>query len=189
MKKFSGKVGIKCHQSCTVSLVFCTKLYIKLPVSLCSFSQFSFPFKRLMPWSWNLAHFPCLFSNNLLAIFDIFFLFKNLFTVLYWKMGQKWHAGAFLNKTLFQKRIKKIQSKVLSSQVLLAEETKRLSVVRPVFNLKAIEFGSFFAHFHLFRHLKVIQTFQKNAKTFYFRQAFRQNKPFEDSPSGFKIRF
>ena len=59
----------------------------------------------------------------------------------------------------------------------------------PVFNLKAIEFGAFFAYFHLSRDLKVIQLFQKYAKTFYFRQAFRQKKPFEDSPSGFKIRF
>ena len=53
-----------------------------------------------------------------------------------------------------------------SSQILLAEEAKRLSLARPVFNLKAIEFGSFFAYFHLYRHLKVIQPFQKYAKTF-----------------------
>ena len=33
---------------------------------------------------------------------------------------------------------------------------------------------AFFAYFHLFRPLKVIQHFQKYAKTFYFRQAFRQ---------------
>ena len=49
-----------------------------------------------------------------------------------------------------------------------------MSLSRPVFNLKAIEFGVFFAYFHLFRHLKVTQIFQKYAKTFYFRQAFRQ---------------
>ena len=53
-----------------------------------------------------------------------------------------------------------------SSQIVLAVETKRLSLARPVFNLKAVEFWSFFANFHLFRHLKVIQTFQKYAKTF-----------------------
>ena len=47
-----------------------------------------------------------------------------------------------------------------------------MSLARPVFNLKAIEFGSFFAYFHLFRHLKVIQLFQKYAKTLFFRQAF-----------------
>ena len=64
-----------------------------------------------------------------------------------------------------------------------------MSLARPVFNLKAKEFGAIFAYCHFFRHLKVIQLFQKYAKTFYFRQAFRQKKPFEDSPSGFKIRF
>ena len=32
------------HQGCLVALVFCTKLYIKLVVSLSLFSQFSFPF-------------------------------------------------------------------------------------------------------------------------------------------------
>ena len=44
VKKFSGEVGIKCHQSCLVALAFCTKLLIKLAISLCSFWQFSFPF-------------------------------------------------------------------------------------------------------------------------------------------------
>ena len=51
-----------------------------------------------------------------------------------------------------------------------------MSLSRPVFNLKAIELGAFFAYFHLFRHLRVIQIFQKHAKTFYFRQAFKQKK-------------
>ena len=51
-----------------------------------------------------------------------------------------------------------------------------MCLARPVFNLKAIECGAFSAHFHLFRHLKVIQLFQNYAKTFYFRQAFRQKK-------------
>ena len=32
-----------------------------------------------------------------------------------------------------------------SSQILLAEETKRMPLARLVFNLKAIEFGAFFA--------------------------------------------
>ena len=77
MKKVNGQVGIKCHQSCTVALVFYTKLYLKLAVSLCSFSQFSFPFNfrtanalvlkvRTLPLS-------CRFSNKLVAIFDILF--------------------------------------------------------------------------------------------------------------------
>ena len=64
-----------------------------------------------------------------------------------------------------------------------------MSLSRPVFNLKAIEFGAFFAYFHLFRHLKVIQILQKYAKTFIFDKLSDKKKPFEDSPSGFKIRF
>ena len=63
------------------------------------------------------------------------------------------------------------------------------SLARPVFNLKALEFGAFFACFHLFRYLKVVQLFQNCAETFRFQQAFKQKKPFEDSPSGFKISF
>ena len=47
----------------------------------------------------------------------------------------------------------------------------------------------FSAYFHLFRHLKVIQPFQKYAKNILFSTSFQTKKPFEDSPSGFKIRF
>ena len=68
MKKISGEVGIKCHQSCLVALVFCTKLYIKLAVSLCSFSQFSFPFnfRTANALVLKFATLPLsgLFSNN-----------------------------------------------------------------------------------------------------------------------------
>ena len=80
MKKFSGEVGIKCHQSCTVALVFCTKLYIKLAVSLCSFSQFSFPFNfqtaNALVLKFGTLPLRCLFSNTLLPIFDVFFRSK-----------------------------------------------------------------------------------------------------------------
>ena len=76
-KEFHCEVGLKCHQSYIVALAFCTKLYIKLAFSLCSFSQFSFPFNFwtaealvLKFGSLPLHH---LFSNTLLAIFDIFF--------------------------------------------------------------------------------------------------------------------
>ena len=41
VKKFSCEVDIKCHQSWSVTLVFCTKLCTKLVFSLCSFSLFS----------------------------------------------------------------------------------------------------------------------------------------------------
>ena len=77
MKKFKGKVGIKCHQSCLIALVFCTKLYIKLAVSLCSFSQFSIPFNfrtaNALVLKFGTLLLSCLFSNTLLAIFDILF--------------------------------------------------------------------------------------------------------------------
>ena len=38
----------------------------------------------------------------------------------------------------------------------------------PVFNLKVIEFGAFFAYFHLFRHLQVVQIFPNMSKHFIF---------------------
>ena len=76
-KEFRCEVGLKCHQSCLVALAFCTKLYIKLAFSLCSFSHFSFPFNFQMAKALVLKFGPLplyhLFSNTLLAIFDIFF--------------------------------------------------------------------------------------------------------------------
>ena len=75
MKKVSSEVGIKCHQSCTVALVFCTKLYIKLAVSQSSFSQFSFPVNfqtaNALVLKFGTLRLRCLFSKTLLAIFDI----------------------------------------------------------------------------------------------------------------------
>ena len=193
MKKFSGEVGIKWHQSCTVALVFCTKLCIKLAFSLCSFSQFSFPFNfqtaNALVLTFGTLPLRCLLPNTLLASFDIFFRSKVIHRFVP-KNGPKMTGGRVLQHNFISKAsLKNPEQRFFSSQILLAEETKRLSLARPVFNLKAIEFGAFFAYFHLFRHLKVIQPFQKYAKTFYFRHAFRQKKPFEDSPSGFKIRF
>ena len=180
MKKFSGEVGIKCHQSCTVALVFCTKLYIKnikLAVSLCSFSQFSFPFNfrtaNVLVLKFGTLPLRCLFSNILLAIFDIFFRSKVIHHFVPKNVPKMTCGACFSTYLHFKSEFKKSRARFFSSQSLLAEETKRLSLARPVFNLKAIEFGSFFAYFHLFSHLKVIQPFQKYAKTFYFRQAFR----------------
>ena len=76
-KKFSGEVGIKCHQSCLVALVFCTKLYIKLAVSLCSFWQFSFPFNvrtaNALLLKFGKLPLRGVFYNTLLAICDILF--------------------------------------------------------------------------------------------------------------------
>ena len=102
IKKFmiKRKVGVICYQSCLIALVFCTKLYRKLAVSLCSFLQFSFPFNF---WTANalvlkFCTLPLsyLFSNTLLAILISFFV-QDLFTVLYQNMGQIWHAGVFFN--------------------------------------------------------------------------------------------
>ena len=77
MKKVSREVGIKCHRSCSVALVFCTKLYRKLAFSMCSFSQFSFPFNfwtaNAKALKFGTLPLDCLFSNTLLPIFDIFF--------------------------------------------------------------------------------------------------------------------
>ena len=76
-KEFRCEVGLKCHQSCLVALPFCTKLYIKLAFSLCSFSHFSFPFNFQTAKALVLKFGPLplyhIFSNTLLAIFDIFF--------------------------------------------------------------------------------------------------------------------
>ena len=74
---------------------------------------------------------------------------------------------------------KKSRARFFNSQILRAVETKRMPLARPIFNLKEIELG----HFSLiFRHLKVIQLFHKKSQNIFFRQAFRQKKPFEDSP-------
>ena len=157
-----------------------------------SVSQFSFPFNcrpaNALVLQFGTLPLRCLFSNSLVAIFVILFCSRVVHRFLYWKMVQNWHAGLFFNITLCQKRIKKSRARFFSAQIILAEETKRMCLARPVFNLEAL--GAFIAYFHLFRHLKVIQLFQKYAKTFYFWQAFRQkNRMKIATPSGFKIRF
>ena len=101
LKKSRCEVGLKCHQSCFAALAFCTKLYIILAISLCSFLNFLFlrtaealvlKFGALL-----LYHF---FSNTVLAIFDIFFRSRVIHRFGP-KMGQIWHAGVFFNITLF----------------------------------------------------------------------------------------
>ena len=115
MKKFSGEVGIKCHQSCAVALVFCTKLYLKLAVSLCSFSQFSFPFNfqtaNALVLNFGTLSLHCLFSNTLLAIFDIFFRSKVIHRFVP-KNGPKMTCGRVFQHNFFSKANLKIQSKV-----------------------------------------------------------------------------
>ena len=63
-----------------------------------------------------------------------------------------------------------------------------MSLARPVFNLKAIEFGAFFAYFDFLGTLRY--NFSKSMpKHFIFDKLSDKKNPFEDSPSGFKIRF
>ena len=72
------------HESCLVALVFYTKLYIKLAVSLgsSSFSQFSFPFNfrtaNALVLKFGKLPLSCRFSNTLLAIFDILFRSRDI---------------------------------------------------------------------------------------------------------------
>ena len=131
-----------------------------------------------MPWFLNFGTLllSCLFSNTLLAIFDILFRSRVIHRFVP-KNGPKLTCGCgFQHNFISKANLKNPEAKFFSSQILLAEATKRKSLARQVFNLKAIEFGALFAYFHLFRPLKVIQHFQKYAKTFYFRQAFRKKK-------------
>ena len=106
VKKISGEVGIKCHQSCTVALVFCTKLYIKLAVSLCSLSQFSFPFNfqtaNVLVLKFGILPLRCLFSNILLAIFDIFFRSKVIHRFVP-KNGPKMTCGRVFQQNFISK--------------------------------------------------------------------------------------
>ena len=189
--KIQFKVGIKCHQSCLVALGFCVNLYTKLAVSLCSFSQFSFPFNfrtaKGLALKFGTLPVNQLFSNTFLAILISIFRSRVIHRFVP-KNGPNLTCGRVLLHNFISKGNLKIQSKGFTWQTVLAEETKRTSLASPVFNLKALEFGAFLAYFHLFRYLKEIQLSQNCAKTFQFQQAFRQ-KPFEASPSGFKISF
>ena len=80
MKKFSGEVGRKCHQSCSGALVFFTRLYLKLAVSLCSFSQLCFPFNfrtaDALVLKFGSRPLSGLFYNTVLENFDILFRSK-----------------------------------------------------------------------------------------------------------------
>ena len=193
MKNFSGKVDVKCHQSCLVALVFCTKLYIKLAVYLRSFSKFSFPFNfrtaNALDLKFCILLLGCLFSNTLLAIFDILFGSRVIHRFAP-KNGPKLTCGRIFQHNFISKANLKIsRARFFSSQIILVEETRRVSLARLVFNLKAIEFRAFFASFTFLGTLKWYNFSKYMPKQFFFRQAFRQKKPFEDSPSGYKIRF
>ena len=154
MKKINGKVDIKCHQSCLVALVFCTKLYIKLAVSLCSFSQFCFPFNfrtaNAMVLKFGTLPLSGLFSNTLLAIFDILFRSKVIHRFVP-KNGPKLTCGrVFQHNFISKANLKKSRARFFSSQILLAGETKRMSLARLVFKLKSDRIWGIFCLFSPF---------------------------------------
>ena len=98
-KEIRCEVGLKCHQSCSVALAFCTKLYIKLAFSLYSFSQFSFPFNfrtaEALVFKFRPLPLYHLFSNTLLAIFDFFFCWRVIHRFVP-KNGPNLTCGRFL---------------------------------------------------------------------------------------------
>ena len=51
-----------------------------------------------------------------------------------------------------------------------------MSLAKPVFNLKTIEFGAFFAYFRLCRHLKSDTTFPKICQNILFSTSFQTKK-------------
>ena len=60
--------------------------------------------------------------------------------------------------------------------MLLADETKMKSLASPLFNLKALELGAFFACFHLYRYLKVVQLSKIVPKHFVFNKLSNKKK-------------
>ena len=91
--------------------------------------------------------------------------------------------ACFSTELYFKSEFKKSRARFFSSQIPLAEETKKLSLARPVFNLKAIEFRSFFAYFHLFRHLKagppleaILVIFGRRALIFFVWKVLEKNE-------------
>ena len=167
MKKFSGKVDVKCHQSCLVALVFCTKLYIKLAVSLCSFSKCSFPFNlrtaNALDLKFGTLSPGCLFSNTLLAIFDI--LFRSRITHRFApKSGPKLTCGrVFQHNFISKANLKNPEQGFLVHRFYLLRKQKEFLWQGRFSTLKAIELGAFFAFFTFLGTLKWYNFFQNYA--------------------------
>ena len=171
---------------------FLYKVVQKMAVSLCSFSQFSFPLNfrtaSALVLKFGTLLLSCLFSNKLLAIFYILFRSRVIHCFVP-KNGPKLTCGrVFQHNYILKPNLKNPEQGFFSPQILLAEATKRKSMARPVFNLKAIELGAFFAFFHLLGPLKWYNISKNVPKHFIFDK-LSDKKPFEDGPSGFKIRF
>ena len=131
MKNFSGEVGIKCQQSCLLALVFCTKLYIKLAFSLCSFSQFSFPFNfwtaNALVLKFGTRPLSCLCSNSLLAIFDILFCSRVIHRFAL-KNGSKLTCRLFFQHNFISKaNLKNPEQGFLVQRFYLPRKQKKVS--------------------------------------------------------------
>ena len=179
-KEIRWEVGLKCHQSCLVALAFCTKLYIKLAFSLCSFSQkfFLLTFERLKPgleiWStFSLSSF----LQYLVSDFWYLFSFKS-YSPFCTKNGPNLTCRrVFQHNFILKANLKNPEQGFLVDRLYQPMKQKwSLWQVRCLLNLKALDFGAIFASFDLFRYLKVVPLFQNCAETFRFQQAFKQKK-------------
>ena len=115
--------------------------YIKQGVSLCSFSQFSFPFNfrtaNALVLKFGTLPLCCLFSNKLLAIFDIFFRSKVIHRFVP-KNGPKMTCGrVFQHNFISKANLKNPEQGFLVHRFLLAEETKKIVSGKAGFQLKS----------------------------------------------------
>ena len=127
-EKVSGEIGIKCHQSCLVALVFCTKLYIKLAASLGSFSHVSFPFNfqtaNALVLKFGKLPLSCRFSNTLLAIFDILLRVRVIHRFVL-KNGPKLTCGrVFQHNFISKANLKKFRARFLVHRFYLLRKQK-----------------------------------------------------------------
>ena len=114
----------------------------------------------------------CLFSNNLLAIFDILFRSRVIYRFVP-KNGPKLTCGrVFQHNFISKTNLKNPEQSFLVHRFYLLRKQK-MFLARPVFNLKAIEFGAVFAYFHLSRHLKVMQLFKNTCQYILFSTNFQ----------------
>ena len=155
-------------------------------------SRFSFPFNFEMANALVLKFgtFPlsCPFSNTLSAIFDICLRLRVNHRFVP-RMGPVWHAGVFFHTLYIKSKLKKSRARFFRPQSLLADETKKqLSGKLKVFNLKAIAFGAFSPIFTFLSTLKWYKFSEIVPKHLLFDK-LSEKKPFEGSPSGFKISF
>ena len=114
-----------------------------------------------------------LFSNTLLAIFDILFCSRVIHRFVP-KNGPKLTCGrVFQHNFISKANLKNPEQGFFVHRFYLLRQQKE-SLARPVFNLNAIEFGAFSPLFtFLAQSDTTFPNKYNNAKTFYFRQAFR----------------